>query len=419
MSFFSKKKQEIRAETGGVPAEDTGVSFGGELLRSLLLNEDITKKEALEIPTVASCIDKIANAVSVLPVKLYKQEGEKTIEITGDARTNLLTKDTKDTLTAPQFWRAVTEDYFLSTGAYAYIYKTGNQVESIHYVENEYVSVNKNPDPVFKDYDILVWGKRYFPFEFLKILRKTKDGCTSKSVVEENNLMLKTAYNALVYENNLVQKGGNKRGFLKTKKKLTQAAIDALKEAFRKLYKNNEENVVVLNDGLEFQETANTSVEMQLNENKETNAKEIAKIFGIPISIIKGGATEEDQKNFIKYAITPFLNDIERSLDRDLLLESEKETHYFAFDTKELTRGSIKERYEAYEIGLRNNFLQVDEVRDKEDLEALGIEWITLGLDQVLYNPKSGEVYTPNTNQTAKMKELGKEKQEDESGIKS
>jgi predicted kinase len=92
------------------------------------------------------------------------------------------------------------------------------------------------------------------------------------------------------------------------------------------------------------------------------------------------------------------MSDIECSLDRDLLLESEKGSFYWAFDTKELTRGNIKERYEAYKIGLEKNFLQIDEVREKEDMKPIGFEWITLGLDQVLFNPGTGQIYTPNTN---------------------
>ena len=90
-------------------------------------------------------------------------------------------------------------------------------------------------------------------------------------------------------------------------------------------------------------------------------------------------------------------------MDRDLLLEQEKADMYFAFDTKELTRGTVEERYKAYEIGLRNNFLQVDEVRDKEDLEPIGFKWIKLGLDCVLLNPKTMELYTPNTNESKSM----------------
>ena len=62
------------------------------------------------------------------------------------------------------------------------------------------------------------------------------------------------------------------------------------------MYSDSSENVIVLNDGLTFKESSNTSVELQLNENKKTNADEICKMFHVPPSIISGKATEEDKK---------------------------------------------------------------------------------------------------------------------------
>ena len=71
-----------------------------------------------------------------------------------------------------------------------------------------------------------------------------------------------------------------------------------------------------------------------------------------------------------------------------------------------MTRGSQKERFEAYEIALRNSFLQVDEVRALEDYESLNFNFIKLGLQDVFLNPKTKEVYTPNTNATANLSKL-------------
>lgn len=416
-----KRKEEVRADTELTQNENV---TSEALLRALLDETTMTKKEALQIPTVASCIDIIAGTISSLPIKLYRQNGDKTEEIKSDRRLYLLNNDTGDTLTAKQFWRALLTDYYLDKGGYAYINKSMGSFKSLHFVSREHISAIKNEHPIFKDYDLYVHDKRYLPYEFFKILRKTTDGCTSTSIIEESRLIMTVAYDELVFEKNLVKRGGQKRGFLQTEKKLSRENFEKLRCAFKKLYNDKDENVVVLNEGIKFQEASNTSVEMQLNENKETNSNEISKLFGVPISIIKGNATQNDVDNYIKFCITPLINDIECSLDRDLLLEAEKEDHYFAFDTKELTRGNIKERYEAYEIGLRNNFLQPDEVRDKEDLEALGIEWIKLGLDSVLYNPKTKEIYTPNTNETVNINDLkrpkvGQEVKDDESGIES
>ena len=38
-----------------------------------------------------------------------------------------------------------------------------------------------------------------------------------------------------------------------------------------------------------------------------------------------------------------------------------------------------------------------------EDLEPLDLEFIKLGFQDVLYNPKTKQIYTPNTDKTSVM----------------
>lgn len=397
MAWFKHKKEE-RADPAGESSVDD------VLLKALLGNTIVTKEQALNIPSVKSCINFIADTVSMLPIKLYKDNDGKAEEVKEDIRIKLLNDDTRDTLDAVQFWRALIADYFLGKGGYAYINKYFNEVVSLHYVDESYVSTIKNEDPIFKSYSILVNGKYYWPFEFIKVLRNSKDGAQGVSIIEENSLILSVAYNSLVFEETLVKKGGNKKGFIKSPRKLTTEAMETLKSAWRKLYSNNSDNVVILNEGLEFQEASNTSVELQLNENKETNSGQICKIFNISEAITKGTATSKDYTNSIKTGVLPVLRAIECALNREFLLESEKDFFYWAFDTKELLKGDIKERFEAYRTAIEANFMQIDEVRYQEDLPALGLDWIKLGLDSVLYDVKTKTIYTPNTNQTSKLK---------------
>ena len=280
-----------------------------------------------------------------------------------------------------------------------------NQFTGIYYVDETQITIIKNTDPIFKDYDILVNGVSYKPYEFIKILRNTKEGAIGVSIIEENGLILSVAYNSLVFENNLVKKGGNKKGFIKSPRKLSSDIIEQLKDSWKKLYGNNEENVVVLNEGLDFQEASNTSVEMQLNENKETNSAEICKLMNIPVNIIKGTASSQEYANAFKMGVMPVLKTIECALNRNFLLEKEKGIFYWAFDTKEMLKGDIKERFEAYKTGIDANFLQIDEVRYMEDLPPLGLNWIKLGLDTVLYDTKTKTIYTPNTDKLNKLNE--------------
>jgi hypothetical protein len=51
--------------------------------------------------------------------------------------------------------------------------------------------------------------------------------------------------------------------------------------------------------------------------------------------------------------------------------------------------------------------MQIDEVRYLENLEPLGLNFIKLGLQDVLFNPVTKEVYTPNTNQITNIENKG------------
>lgn len=375
------------------------------LIQGGILTSEITKEQALNIPSVSACVELICTTIASLPINLYQENGKTTEIVENDVRVSLLNDNTEDILDGYQFKRAMIEDYVLCGSGYAYINRVRNQVKSIHYVDNIHVGINKMPDPIFKEATILINGMPYEDWEFIKLTRKSKDGVTGKGIIKENNKALSVAYNTLLFEDDLLITGGNKKGFLRSQGRLSKEAVDELKLAWNNLYKNNTENVVILNNGLDFQEASSTSVEMQLSEHKTTNSSEVCKLFLVPPSILNGQASDEEYNNWIKICIVPILNAFECALNKDFLLPSEKESFYFAFDTHELTRASIKERYEAYEIGTKNGILQIDEVRYKENLPPLGLNFIKLGLQDVLYNPETQEIYTPNTNQTNNMQD--------------
>lgn len=389
MTIFKRK----RAENQAVPAMDD------VLLRSLLDGETINRKKALNIPAVARCVNLISEIVSMIPIKLYREDvidgKRKTVEVTDDGRCGLLNEDTKDTLDGIQFKRALVRDYLLDGNAYAYINKQRNAIKSLHYVDSSNIFISKNYDPIFKDYNISVLGKIYKPFEFIKILRATKDGASGTGIIEENNELLLSAYTTMKFEQSLVSTGGSKKGFIKAEKRISKEAMEAIRQAWKNLYCTNESNVLILNEGLDFKEASNTSTEMQLNENKNSLNNSILDIFGVP--------TNWDWETFIKTAVMPILTAIECALNRDLLLEKEKKSFYFAFDTKEITKGDIKTRFEAYKTALDSNLMQIDEVRYLENLEPLGLNFIKLGLQDVLFNPVTKEIYTPNTNQSTNI----------------
>jgi len=389
-------------------------SLSAAILQAFLSTETISFSQALEIPAVAASIDFISTICARVPVKLYRENGEDTEEIANDPRVTLLNDETGDLMNAYQMKKAWVTDYFDGRG-YIYINRRRNAVESLHYVEKQYISVNKYTDPIFKDADIYVsssvkekeektLGQRYAPYEFLRLCRNTKDGVTGSSITESNPQLLSLYYLTMKFEKKLMKTGGGKKGFLTSDKKLGNEAIEKMREAWQKVFAENSENMMVLNAGMDFKEASASSTEMQLNENKHTNANDITMLFLLSAKALQG-ASDDEIVSAVKTACIPIIEQMEAAYNSGLLLEREKKDMYFACDTSKLERGDILKRYQAYEIALKSHFMQPDEVRYEEDMKPLGLDWIELGLDSVLFNPKTKEIYTPNTNETAVMNE--------------
>ena len=366
------------------------------LLRAVLNGIDIDRGSALSIPSVSGCVDFICNTFAQIPFKLYKEstkDGKKVTEEVTDERVSIINDDTRDKLDGFQFKKAMCEDYLLGKGGYAFIGKVGNKFNALYYVECDRVSVNKNTDAIYKDYTLMVDAQTYKDYQFIKLLRNTKDGASGKGLTEEISKALQTAFKRLCYDYDLTVTGGSRKGFIKSQKHLDKKAIDALREAWERYYSGNA-NTVILNDGMEFQEASNTSRENEINAKDVTFNDVIKNIFHI-------GATYEET---IKNAIMPIATAFATALNRDFLLEKEKKSFYFAPDTKELYRGSLKERYDAYKIAIESGFKTRNEIRYMEDDDALeGLDVINLGLGDVLLNTKTGLIYTPNTNTMVKM----------------
>ena len=391
MGIFDRfRKRDDGQQTTTTGQEQNTSIVSDVLLQAILNGETITREQALTLPAVSGAVDFISNMIASMPVKLYKYKDGKVESKDDDPRVALLNGDTGDTLDAFQMKKAMVEDYLLGKGGYCYKRMNRNEVTGLFYVKDIYVDVIPNFIPIYKDYYILVMGQQYTKDEFIKLLRNTKDGGTGKGVTEEVGKALETAYNTLLYQLNMVKSGGNKKGFLKAARKLGQDEINTLKQAWRNLYENNAENVVVLNNGLEFQESSNSSVEMQMNESKKTLNDEINNLFHIH---------PNDFYATFKEAIYPIAKAFSTALNRDLLLEKEKGKLFFDFDVKEIIKANVKERYEAYKIAKETGWLSFNEIRRMENMNNIeGLDVVNVGLGAVLYDFNTHTYYTPNTD---------------------
>lgn len=397
LNFLGFKREKRSLEN---PAETP------EGLADLLLSGtdmQASRKEVLTLPAVTACLQFITGAVSGMPVRLYRRMENGGKEEIEDYRTQLLNQETGDTLDAVQFKRALVTDYLLSGAGYAFVNWQRNKIKSVHYVAFDNVSALTNADPVFKEVNYWINGQRYDDYQVLRILRDSDDGMEGHGILKENQALFSTMFKALRYEHSTIGSGA-KRGFLKSSKHLDAGILRSLRMAWAKLF-SGDNSVVVLNDGLDFQEIGTTATENQLVDNKTMNNNSVYAIFGIPTGLFSDNPTSETYLQAIRTAVLPVARAIENALNKFMLLESEKGSLFFTLDSSAITEADTMTRYQCYEIGLKNSWLTVDDIRKRENMLPVGMDSIKLGLDAVLYDPKSGEIYTPNTGVKANINE--------------
>lgn len=378
-------------------------------LRASLGGSKVTVQTVLNIPAVSGSVSFIAGTVASLPIRLYRTTNGRSEEVHDDYRLRLLNEETGDLLDAFQWKCTLVRDFLLPGNGYTYVDWVNNRINGLYYVDPMQVSAGVGPDPIFKFARFHIGSGQYPEWQVMRILRNTKDGVTGTGVVAESSTHLETMLNALKYENRMMRTGA-KKGFLRAKegRKLSQAVLDQLREGWRNLYGNDsDETVVVLNDGIEFQDAGQTAVDSQLNENKETNDHEIYKIFCIVPTVLEGGANQEDLKNTVRFAIQPVVKALQSAINRFCLLEDEKGTLSFEIDMDALDGTDMLSRYQAYEVAVKNGWMQLDEVRYEEGRNPLGLKFIRLGLDTVIYDPETKMIYTPNTKEWTKLEQKG------------
>lgn len=393
-NFFKKEKRST--ETDIIADVLNGLS-------PLVNAKTITKQQAMSIPVVTKSVNWIASAISGLPIKMYKRTDKGYVEVYDDYRLPLLNNYSGNCMTANDLKKQLITDLLLDGNGYAYISKLGNKIEKLSYIPTNKLTYTESVDNINKIVNIWVDGKQVQDYNVFRLVNNTKNGVSGIGFVSDCQDLLSTILGSLQYENSSIS-SGVRRGFLKSKAKLDKDKVDELKQAWKRLTNPNQSDVLVLNAGIEFEDASSTATESQLSQNKTINMHQILAYFGLPTNFFEG-ANSDSYLTAVRIAVLPIVKQLVTALNNYLLLESEKQDLKFDIDTSELLRINANERFTAYQTGLSSGILTIDEVRRMENLPVLDMQYLKLGLGDVLYNIADGSIFVPNTGAIVDPKE--------------
>ena len=404
-----------------------GTSFGG--------SSKISEEEALSISSVAAATDLITSTIARLPVKLYKQ-GEKGEYVNiEDSRTFLLNNEPNHLQTAITLKKRIILDYLLHGNSYIYPEWQRNDLMAIHHIPARNVNVEKYVNknlPFVVNGVIKVVGAdasmvEFLPDDLMIILKNSEDGLQSSGVLDLNSELLNLALNQQEYSSSLLENGSLPMAILSTPSKLSDKAMERITKSWRSAYQGgkNAGKTVVLEDGMDYKPVSLNPNELDLSTSKNSTLSDIARVFGIPESMLNADANkynsnEQNNLHFLQYTLEPVITAFESALNKSLLLEEEKKKGYsFRFDRDSILATTEAEKFATTIQAMKGGLLSVNEARERHNMKQILDDYMMWSLGNIFYNkddskmtiPNMGAIIDPN-DPASLASALGKEEQE-------
>jgi HK97 family phage portal protein len=177
----------------------------------------------------------------------------------------------------------------------------------------------------------------------------------------------------------LFRQGGQVGGTLNHPGKMSKEAADRMAQSWRDVHSGvqNAHKVAILEEGMKFEKVSITNEEAQFLETRRFQVIDICRLYGVPPhrlgELDKATLNNIEQQNqqYVDSALKPTARSIEQLFDHHLLFDDERVMLECKFDFDDMTRGDLLTRYQAYQVGTLNGWLNRNEVRARENMNPI------------------------------------------------
>lgn len=341
---------------------------GGSGAPTWALPAPVDADAALRLSGVWACVRLLADAVSTLPVDVYRDGTP--------IPTPPVLREPAAGQPVHEWLYSVVASLLLRGNAYGLITARSGatllpaQVELVH---PDLVSVTTDPDTGQLTYR--VGGRAYGRDEVWHVRAFTMPGVAlGLSPVEYARQAIGLGLAAEKFGGEFFGASSIPAGVLTTDQTISPAQAHTTLEMWNNRGHGGRRGTALLTNNLKFQPITVAPEESQFLDAQRFTVAQVARVFGVAPEMIGGEAgnsltyanTEARALDFLRYSVSPWVVRIESALGR--LLPS---TQTVKLNTGGLLRATTAERYAAHEVALRAGFLTVDEVRALEDLPPL------------------------------------------------
>lgn len=335
----------------------------------------VNEQTALSISSVHACVRVISDGIAGLSLKLYKDDGTNKTLVNNNYAAALM-NDPNSYQTKFDFIKYMVGQLVLKGNAYAFINRDARFIAyELHPIRSEYV------EPIMQDGQLFyrVNAKGYPGMIPSTDMLHFKGLCTDNPLKGKNPIQVHAESLgidlAAISSSANVYKNGVLKFLLTSDAKINPDQGKMLRDTLDDVI-NGAARSTVLPNGVKMERLSLSPEEAQYIEQRKFSAQEIARMFGVPASMIgsnDGGvksSVEQEFQDFYARTLLAYAINIEQEMGRKLLTEQDKPNYYFKFNFNSLLRATANDRADFYNKGIRGGWLSANEARLFEDMNG-------------------------------------------------
>jgi HK97 family phage portal protein len=381
--FFKARDKPVK---NLFPGSATSFFFGGTTS-----GKTVNERTAMQTTAVYACVRILAETIASLPLHTYRLTDCGKEKDLGHPLYRLLHSEPNPEMTSFIFRETLMSHLLLWGNAYAQILRNGRgAVVSLYPLLPDRMTVERSAagEIVYryqKDTGAVILQRT----EVLHIPGLGFDGLVGYSPIAMAKNTVGMAIATEEYGAKFFANGANPGGVLEHPGVVKDPK--KVRESWNAVYQgsNNAHRIAVLEEGMKFQAIGIPPEQAQFLETRKFQTEEICRIFRVPPHLVASldratfSNIEHQSISFVVHTIRPWLVRMEQSINKALLLDTEKSQYFASFVVEGLLRGDYASRMQGYAIGRQNGWLSGNDIRELENLNRISEE---LGGDLYLIN---------------------------------
>lgn len=374
-NWFRKSTSDTTKKLTSADLADVLASYGSSTEAGVYVSD----KSALHYLTVLSCIRVISESVGMLPLNIYRKNGESRSLATDSPLYNLLAVQPNGFQTASEFWEMAVAHLAWKGNFYAYkvLGGDGRLLELIP-IPPDSVSVDQRGDYSLK-YEVTFKngkGGIYESADIFHVRRLSLNGYTGLNPIAYARESLGLGIATQKHGAKLFSNGARPGGVLSTDQVLKDDSYNRIRESWDAAHAgvDNAHRTAILEAGLKFQSIGMTAEDSQFLETRKYQRSEICGLFRVPPHMIGDlekatfSNIEHQSLQFVTQTLGPYLTAIESRIRSDLVQPRNRGRLFARFDVTELLRGDMAGRSAYYREMSNLGAMSPNEIRVREGM---------------------------------------------------